>query len=142
MDTNYHNGQGACSYCTDKTKISQKKNCAFFCLSSLPQTKQLESIRKGASKDTVFMHLLRYLWFFTAHYSIHITATHLPGAQNTEANLMSRNKLQQFFISHPTASHLPTPIPFCLAQIVSPTKLDWTSPHSLSYFKQIIQLAA
>ena len=123
--------------CSVWGKLLKQKKVQFFC----NNLGLVESIWKGASKDTIVMHLLRCLWFFTAHYSIHITATHLPGAQNTEADLLSRNKLQQFFISHPTASRLPTPIPLCLARIVSPTKLDWTFPRFLRYFKQVIQLA-
>ena len=97
--------------CSVWGKLLKQKKVQFFC----DNLGLVESIRKGASKGTIVMHLLRCLWFFTAHYSIHITATHLPGAQNTEADLLSWNKLQQFFISHPTASRLPTPIPLCLA---------------------------
>ena len=98
----------------------------------------VESIQKGASKDKLVMHLLRCLWFFTAYHDICITASHLPGMQNRAADLLSRNKLQQFLASNPTASHLPTPIPLSLARLMSPRQLDWTSSRFLRYFKQLI----
>jgi len=113
----------------------KQKKVQFFC----DNLGLIDSIWKGTSKYVIVMHLLRCLWFFTTQYNIHITVTHLPGVQNTDADLLSRNKLQQFFILHPTASHLPTPIPLCLAQIVSPRQLDWISLHFLKYFKQVIQ---
>ena len=75
--------------CSILGKPLKQKNVQFFC----DNLGLVESIQKGVSKDAVVMHLLRCLWFFTALYSIHITATHLPGVQNTEADLLSRNKL-------------------------------------------------
>ena len=70
----------------------------------------VEPIRKGASKDNIMMHFLRCLrfCFFIAHYDIHITVSHLPGVQNTATDLLSRNKFQQFLVSQPTATCLPT----------------------------------
>ena len=123
--------------CSVWGRLLNRKKVQFFC----DNLRLVDSIRKGASKDNIVMHLLRCLWFFTAHYDIHITVTHLPGVQNTAANLLSRNKLQKFFILHPTASCLPTPIPLCLARIISPRQLDWTSSHFLRYFKQVIQFS-
>ena len=123
--------------CSIWGRLLNRKKVQFFC----DNLGLVDSIWKGASKDNIVMHLLICLWFFTAHYDIHITITHLRGVQNTAADLLSRNKLQQFFILHPTASRLPTPIPLCLAQIISPRQLDWTSSHFLRYFKQVIQFS-
>ena len=39
----------------------------------------VEAINKGSFKDSMVMHLLRSLWFFTAYFDISIWATHLPG---------------------------------------------------------------
>ena len=123
--------------CSVWGRLLNRKKVQFFC----DNLGLVDSIRKSASKDHIVMHLLRCLCFFTAHYDIHITITHLPGVQNTAADLLSRNKLQQFFILHPIASRLPTPIPLCLARIISPRQLDWTSSHFLRYFKQVIQFS-
>ena len=37
----------------------------------------VNAINKGASKDTLVMHLLRCLWFFTAYFDITLTADHI-----------------------------------------------------------------
>jgi len=36
------------------------------------------------------MHMLRCLWFFSAYFSITITAFHIPGVLNTDADQLSR----------------------------------------------------
>ena len=122
--------------CSVWGRLLSRKRVQFFC----DNLGLVKSIQKGASKDNIVMHLLRCLWFFTAHHDIHITACHLPGVQNMAADLLSRNKLQQFLISQPTASHSPTPIPPCLARVVSPRQLDWTSSQFLRHFRQVIQM--
>jgi len=97
------------------------------------------SINKGAAKPPLVMHLLRSLWFFTAHYDTALTATHIPGVTNTAADQLSRNQLTLFHQTNPTASRLPTPIPASLHKIVSPRGPDWTSPKFRRLFKNTLQ---
>lgn len=74
----------------------------------------VEAVKKGSSKDTMTMHLLRCLWFLTAIFDIQITVLHIPGVLNTSADLLSRNQLKQFLMLHPQASTVPMPIPSAL----------------------------
>ena len=87
----------------------------------------VDAITKGSSKEEMVMHLLRNLWFFTAVFDIEITASHIPGVQNTAADLLSRNQLERFLVMNPLASKKPTPIGPLLAVLISPTQPDWTS---------------
>ena len=100
----------------------------------------VEAINKGSSGDNTVMHLLRCLWLFTAYFDISITACHLPGVENTSADMLSRNQMHQFFRLHPEASHAPTFLPQPLLRLISPHQLDWTSPAFIKLFKQTVQL--
>ena len=51
----------------------------------------MQAINKGSSRDLMVMHLLRCLWFFTAFFDMQIMATHIPGAANNSADMLSRN---------------------------------------------------
>ena len=73
------------------------------------------------------MHLLRSLWVFTVVFDIEITASHIPGVQNTAADLLSRNQLEKFLVMNPLASQKTTPIRPPLALLISPTQPDWMS---------------
>ena len=77
-------------------------------------------INKGSSKDAVVMHLLRCIWFFTAVFDIHITATHIAGKLNNAADMLSRNQAAKFLKAH---LHMPisaTPLLPSLLLLVSP----------------------
>ena len=96
------------------------------------------SINKGTVKPPLVMHLLRNLWFFTAHYDTALTATHILGVTNTAADQLSRNQLSLFHLTNPRASMLPTPIPTSLQKIISPRGPDWTSPKFRKLFKETL----
>ena len=85
------------------------------------------AINKGTTKDTLVMHLLRCLWFFTALFDIDITATHIAGTENKAADMLSRNNISGFFSAHPEASQYTTPVPVSLLSLITPQQLDWTS---------------
>ena len=51
------------------------------------------AVNKGSAKDPLVMHLLRSLWFFTAHFDLAITTYHIPGILNCAADHLSRNNL-------------------------------------------------
>ena len=44
------------------------------------------AIRKGSTTDTIVMHLLHSLWFFTAHYDVDLVYEHMAGVANTTAD--------------------------------------------------------
>ena len=93
-------------------------------------------INKGSSKGVVVMHLLRCLWFFTAVFDIHITATYIAGKLNNAANMLSRNLAAKFLKAH---THMPissTPLPPSLLHLVSPQMVDWTSPQFHRLFQK------
>ena len=100
----------------------------------------VEAVKKGSSKDTMAMHLLRCLWFLTAIFDIQITVSHIPGVLNTSADLLSRNQLKQFLMLHPQASTVPTPIPSALTSLISPKKPDWTSSSFQSNLRELLPL--
>ena len=94
----------------------------------------VNAINKGASKDTLVMHLLCCLWFFTAYFDITLTAGHIPGACNTIADELSRNNMENFFTISPDASRVPIPLPTPALEIISPDGPDWTSPDFCKLF--------
>jgi len=81
-------------------RLISKKRIEFRC----DNHSLVDAITKGSSREDMVMHLLRCLWFFTAVFNIHITASHIPGVMNTLADLLSRNQLKKFFLMHPKAS--------------------------------------
>ena len=61
-------------------------------------------INTGRSKNEPAMHLLRCLLFIAAHHEFDIFARHLPGACNSAADALSRDRLPLFFSTVPQAS--------------------------------------
>ena len=98
----------------------------------------VDSINKCSSKEPITMHLLRCLWFFSAHFDIRVVASHIPGVVNIAADQLSRNKSMEFLQANPHASRTPVPFPTPLLKLVSPRKQDWTSPSFLRHFKRTI----
>ena len=102
-------------------------------------TDVVESINKGSSKEQVVMHLLRCLWFFSAYFSITITACHIPGVLNTDADQLSRNRSAVFLNQNPHVSTIPETISMPLLKMVSlKRKQDWTSPSFHRLFKYTV----
>ena len=99
------------------------------------------AINKGTARDSLVMHLLRCLWFFTALFDIHIIATHISGITNTTADMLSRNQLKEFFAANPEASQFPTLIPLSLLSLIAPQQLDWTSPSFLQQFQATVSIS-
>jgi len=87
----------------------------------------VNSVNKGSSKDTMVMHLLHCLWFFTAYFDITLKANHIPGVKNTAADQLSRNDMTTFFSTNPDISRVPAPLPAPILEIVSSDGPDWTS---------------
>ena len=68
-------------------------------------------LKSGKSKDRLAMHLVRCLFFFSAHFNIFLVAQHLPGRENVAADALSRDNLPLFYQQVPSATPHPTPIP-------------------------------
>lgn len=48
------------------------------------------SINKGTSRNNTVMGFIRYLFWLSAKFNFHITARHIPGQNNTHADMISR----------------------------------------------------
>ena len=95
-------------------------------------------IRKGSAREPLVMHLLRTLWFFVAHFDINVRIEHIAGVLNGAADTLSRDNMHQFFLLHPQAQLLPTPVPEELAQTISVSPPDWTSATFSQLFNTIL----
>ena len=96
------------------------------------------TINKGWAKDSIVMHLLYCLWFFTALLDIDITAAHIADINNEVADMLSRNQIKHFQSAHPHASQFPTSLPIILTMFITPQELDWTSPSFQHHFQQAV----
>ena len=82
---------------------------------------------QNLSRDREVMHLLRCLAFITAKFQFLITASHIPGIENTAADALSRDKPDLFRSIYPQADHAPSPISAALLDLLVLSKPDWTS---------------
>jgi len=98
------------------------------------------SLQKGSSKDPTSMHLLRCLWFFTAHYNNDLICEHIPGSCNTTADFLLRNNLQSFFSTNTEASLQSTLLPRELLSITAVSGPDWTAPAFQAAFLKLIDM--
>jgi len=80
----------------------------------------VDSINKGSSKEPLVMHLLCCPWYFSAYFSINISARHIPGLSNTSADQLSRNRLAEFLEMNPHTSTAPEATPLSLLKLLSP----------------------
>ena len=62
------------------------------------------------------MHLMIYLFFFTAYYQMLLVPRYLPGKDNTDVDHLSRDAQPQ-----------PTELPDALMQALVTQRPDWTS---------------
>ena len=104
--------------------ILQKTSAEFHC----DNQGLVAAINKGSSKNTIVMHLLRCLWYFTAVLDINIMATHISGKSNNAADMLSRNQAAKFLETHPDIPAFPSPLLPSILHLVPLQKLDWTSP--------------
>lgn len=92
-------------------------------------------INSGRSRDATLMHLLRCLFFFSAHFHVQIRASHIPGVTNVAADALSRDDLPRFLQAVPEAAPHPTPVPPGLVSLLVMEQPDWTSYRWAQLFK-------
>ena len=80
------------------------------------------------SRSSDVMHLLRCLFFFEAHYAMHISASHVPGRNNSLADDLSRNRLSSFLSQAPQMSPRPAPLPLLAPDLLFDVRATWSSP--------------
>lgn len=68
-------------------------------------------LNKCTSKDNLIMQLIRTLILTCLQHNIQFRALHIPGANNTAADALSRFHFQKFRNAAPGAHSHPTPIP-------------------------------
>ena len=85
------------------------------------------AVNKKSARDPCLARLLRVLCLLGALLEVTIVARHLPGAQNTSADALSRNRINLFFSINPQASPSPSPIPQPLLDLVLNRSLQCTS---------------
>ena len=57
------------------------------------------------------MRLVRALFLRTARVNANLILRHIPGHDNTSADLLSRLQVHRFFDLNPSAAETPTPLP-------------------------------
>ena len=99
------------------------------------------TINKGSARDPALTRLLHILALLCAVLNVTITARHLPGAENTSVDALSRNNLQLFSVLNPQASPIPAVIPKELLELVFNKSLLWTSPDWMGLFSATLVAA-
>ena len=90
------------------------------------------AIKKGSARNSMVMHLLRCLWFFVAHYDIHLIPEHKP--YNSKSFVKMSYSMHDFFLQNPQASTTPSIMHPAVLEMPSPKRLDWTSPQFQKLF--------
>ena len=91
-------------------------------------------INTGSCKEPHLAHMMRCLFFIEAKFNFIITAKHIPGKSNTDADNLSRGGSQLFLSSHPQANHLPTPLKPSLIESLTSVAPDWMSQSWIQSF--------
>ena len=70
----------------------------------------MEIWRKGSTRDTETMALVRLLYFCAARYDINVVVTYIRGTDNCIADSLSRFQQHRFQVLAPGAQSTPDPI--------------------------------
>ena len=97
----------------------------------------VDILERGYSREDHLMHLVRLLVFLASHYNFWFTASHIPGANNTWADAISRNRASVFLGQSPTPVLPPSQVPIPLLDLVSQS-MAWTSPEWANLFGQML----
>jgi hypothetical protein len=102
----------------------------------------VQVLSKGSSKEPsgLVMHLLRCLSFFSAYYQFSYEAIHIPGACNTLADDISRNRTSSLSSQVPSIHACPTVVPPALWSLLVVETPDWTSSRWRALFRDFMQI--
>ena len=84
-------------------------------------------LNQNSSREKEVMHLVCCLAFIMAKFQFLLSASHIPGVQNTATDALSRNKLDIFHSIYPQANSSPAPLPAALLDVLllsKPCRLD------------------
>ena len=105
-------------------------------------TKVVTVVNTGTARDPLLMHMLRCLFFYAAYYAFMISASHIPGKDNTGADAISWNKADQICSDYPLANHQPSPLnPTLVALVITHRPPDWTSKGGKQLFAASLRKA-
>ena len=90
-------------------------------------------IQRRSTKDPLFLHLLRCLYFYAAFYQFTYSAHHLPGVTNVAADALSRNNMCLLYSLVPQV--IPSTINSSLLDLLVLRHPNWGSPAWTSLFK-------
>ena len=76
------------------------------------------ALSKQSARDPHMMHLLRCMFFFSAHFQFEYQVQHLPRRDNQVADTLSRNHLDTFRSLLPQAPQVPKAIPQALSEML------------------------
>ena len=74
-------------------------------------------INKTTSKDPNLMILMRRLMLLSLQHNIHFVAKHVPGVNNSAADMLSRLQVKEFRARFPHMEHEPTQVPLKLVRL-------------------------
>jgi hypothetical protein len=101
----------------------------------------VDVLNSGFAKDGMLMHLLRCVFFISAHFEVTTKAAHIPGRENIAADALSRNNLCLFRAQVPQADPKPSRIPVELVDLLVHQQPDWTSTAWSRLFRNCLQQA-
>ena len=94
-------------------------------------------INTKSAKEPLICHMIRCLFFASAHFQFNLFALHTPGVTNEAADALSRNNLSSFNLQVPNAERLPTPVPHSLCLGLSVARPQWRSLEWREWFRSI-----
>ena len=74
-------------------------------------------INKTTSKDPNLMILMRRLMLLSLQHNIHFVTKHVPGVNNSAADMLSRLQVTEFQARFPHMEHEPTQVPLELVRL-------------------------
>ena len=88
----------------------------------------VHAVTSRSCRDQTMMHLVRCIFFLEAWCGFKVTATYLPGEENTLTDDLSLNRLPLFLSKARSPDCTPTGIQPALPELLL-GHADWTSPH-------------
>ena len=99
----------------------------------------VQVVRNLNASNPLLCHLLRCLYFYSAHFRFTFSATHIPGVQNIAADALSRQNLSLFRSLFP---QLPQhTVPLALVDLFLRQTPDWNSAPWMRLFRGSLHLA-